>query len=728
MGSKAKRWAWIPLPRIAAAGLLMQRARARTQAAAEAKRLAASAQEQVQARVWQAETRYRTLFNSIDHGVCVCELVLDAQGEPIDYRFLEVNPAFETMSGLRDAVGKTALQLVPGLEQRWIDIYADVALNGKPVRFEDRADAMGRRFDVFAAPVPPHGCFVALFSDITQRWLTQEQLRRAAARDAFSVKLAHALRPLADPVAAQSTACAVLGEWLQADRVLYFEVREGRYIVEQHHARGVPPVSGSYPIGAFGQTLLAEYEAGRTVVVDDVQADARFTADERAAFAAVSVAAQVGVPLVKGGRLVGGLAVQSSRPRRFEPDDVSLIEDTAGATWASVERAHSEAALREANERKDEFIATLAHELRNPLAPVRNAVHILAMSPGDVAKQRWATDLIERQMQRMTRLIDDLLDASRVNRGLVELRREPVELVAVVQEAVEASEPLFEQLHHVLDVRLPAHPVWLVADRLRLAQVLSNLLHNAAKYTPQGGCIVLYAKEHPDAVELGVRDNGIGIAAPMLDRVFDLFAQSDRSTSHSDGGLGIGLTLVKRLVELHGGTVVARSNGHGQGSEFVVHLPLQPAAVLQPQVPQPPLPSPPAEAPSTIGDAQPAAEAVVPRRVLVVDDNRDAAHTLGEILGLVGHQVCTAHDGEEAVREAERFQPHVVLLDLGLPKLDGYAVAQAIRARPWNHRVLLIALTGWGQDDDLRRTAAAGFDHHLVKPIEPQMLLDLLAK
>jgi PAS domain S-box-containing protein len=734
---------------IAGVALLMQRARAGTQAAEHAHglaeeraqtaqavheqdeqlRLALTAQKEVQARVWEAETRYRTLFDSIDHGVCVCELVMDGDGTPIDYRFLEVNPAFEPMTGLRDAVGKTALQLVPGLEQRWIGTYADVALKGQPVRFEERADALGRRFDVFAAPLPPRGCFVVVFSDITQRWLAEERLRLAAARDAFSVKLALALRPLADPVAAQSTACAVLGEWLAADRVVYFEVREGQYIVEQHHARGVPPVSGSYPIEAFGQRLQAEYEAGRTVVVDDVQADAAFSAGERAAFAAVDVAALVGVPLVKGGRLVGGLAVQSAQPRRFEANEVSLIEDTAEATWASVERARSEAALREANERKDEFIATLAHELRNPLAPVRNAVHILAMSPGDVAKQRWATDLIERQMQRMTRLIDDLLDASRINRGLVELRCEPVELVAVVQEAVEASEPLFEQLHHVLDVRLPAHPVWLVADRLRLAQVLSNLLHNAAKYTPRGGCIVLYAKEHPNTVELGVRDNGIGIPAAMLDRVFDLFAQSDRSTSHSDGGLGIGLTLVKRLVELHGGTVVARSNGHGKGSEFVVQLPLQAEAVAQ----LPPARSAvqaqaQAQAQATIRDAQPAADAAPPRRVLVVDDNRDAAQTLGEILGLVGHEVCTAHDGEEALREADRFQPDVVLLDIGLPKLSGYEVAQAIRARQWDRPVLLIALTGWGQDDDLRRTAAAGFDHHLVKPIEPQALLALLAQ
>ncbi|HEY2933568.1 MAG TPA: ATP-binding protein [Acidobacteriota bacterium] len=373
----------------------------------------------------------------------------------------------------------------------------------------------------------------------------------------------------------------------------------------------------------------------------------------------------------------------------------------------------AEAALKDADRRKDEFLAILAHELRNPLAPIRNAVQILRAVGPPVPQLQWARDVIDRQVRQMTRLVDDLLDVSRISRGKVLLRKERVELTSVVGTAVEACRPLMEKWGHELTVTLPTEPILLEADPARLAQVLLNLLNNAAKYTDQGGQIWLTAEQDGDALQIRVKDSGVGMPREMLPRVFEMFTQMDHTLERSQGGLGIGLTLVKRLVEMHGGTVLARSEGPGKGSEFVVRLPVAGKATdSAPQV-------------ATGEVDQPGPQSK--RHILVVDDNRDATEGLAILLRMMGHEVHTAHDGLEAVGAATVLRPDVVLLDIGLPKLNGYEAARRIREQAGGE-MMLIALTGWGQEEDRRRSIEAGFDHHLTKPVEFDVLRNLLAK
>jgi CheY-like chemotaxis protein/two-component sensor histidine kinase len=334
-------------------------------------------------------------------------------------------------------------------------------------------------------------------------------------------------------------------------------------------------------------------------------------------------------------------------------------------------------------------------------------------APNDKEAVGWARGLIERQLGQLVRLIDDLLDVSRVSRGRIELRREEVDLRSVVNGALEICAPLIEQGGHRLALDLPAERIPLLVDPTRLIQVLCNLLSNAAKYTPSGGRIELAARRTTAGVEIAVRDNGVGIPEDMLGRVFDMFTQVERSLERAQGGLGIGLTLVKRLVELHGGTVEARSAGPGRGSEFVIRLPDHAAA---------------ASAPASLATLEEPLPDMPPgRRILVADDNRDAADSLAFMLRVVGHDVRTAYDGEQAVQIADAFRPALALIDIGMPRMNGYDAARSIRARDYGREMVLVALTGWGQPEDKQRSQLAGFDHHLVKPVDPSVLDRLLA-
>ena len=393
------------------------------------------------------------------------------------------------------------------------------------------------------------------------------------------------------------------------------------------------------------------------------------------------------------------------------------VEAVAGSTRDVTKRKSLEKALRkqagqlqEADRKKDEFLATLAHELRNPLAPIRNALQVIRLSPDREAHEK-ACSMMGRQLEQMVRLVDDLLDVSRISRGKLELRKEQVQLSAVVTSAVETSRPMIDHLGHELTVTLPKQPIIVDADLTRLAQVFSNLLNNSAKYMDRGGRIRVAAERQGSDVVASVKDTGIGIAADQLPRIFEMFSQVDRSLERSQGGLGIGLTLVKRLVEMHGGRIEARSEGLGQGAEFVVRLPVVVGA-SGPQAPS--------------GEDEPAAPNSS-LRILIVDDNRDGADSLVMLLRLMGNDTRTAYDGQQGVDVAGEFRPDVILLDIGLPKLNGYEACRRIREQPWAKSVVLIAVTGWGQEDDRRRSHEAGFDHHMVKPVAPQDLMKLLA-
>ena len=400
--------------------------------------------------------------------------------------------------------------------------------------------------------------------------------------------------------------------------------------------------------------------------------------------------------------------------------DLSLapVTDEAGrvlfvaATGIDVtERRRMEDVLREQDRRKDEFLALLAHELRNPLAPLRNGLQVMRLAEGDASVVAQVRGMMERQLEHMVRLIDDLLDISRVNRNKMELRRSRVLLADIVSSAVETSRPMIEDAGHELTVSLPTESVCLDADLTRLAQVFANLLTNSAKYTPRGGHIWLTAKRQGEHVFVSVRDNGIGIPTESLRSIFDMFSQVDRSIERATGGLGIGLALVKGLVEMHGGTVNAESPGMGKGSTFTVRLlalETHPDRVTEDE-PQ----------------ARPAANGPG-RRILVVDDNQDSARSMARVLKLCGNEVRTAYDGIEAVKTAGDFRPEVILMDVGMPHLNGYEAARRIREQTWGRFVIIIALTGWGQEGDRIQSREAGCDGHLVKPVDLRDLEKLL--
>ena len=508
-----------------------------------------TARKEAEEALRQSEEKFRTLFESMDEGFCVIEMLF-VEGRPIDYRFLQVNPAFEKHTGLRDAEGKRMRELTPDHDEHWFEVYGRVAISGEPIRFVSEAKALeGRWFDVYAFRLgdATSRTVALLFNDITPRKEAEQERERLLGR------------------------------------------------------------------------------------------------------------------------------------------------------------------LREQDVRKDEFLATLAHELRNPLAPLANGLKLLKLGRGNAETVEAARTLMERQLGHMVRLVDDLLDVSRISLGKVELKRERVELAAVVQSALETSGPLIEQMNHDLAVAVPQEPIYVDGDMTRLSQVLSNLLNNSAKYTARGGRIRLSVEREGSDAVITVQDSGVGIPGPMLPKVFEMFTQLAPSLGRSHGGLGIGLSLVQRLVELHGGTVEARSDGQDRGSSFIVRLPL----LVSPEKSQPP------------EDGE-SARPTACLRILVVDDNRDSADSLAMLLTMMGHETQTAYDGLEAVDAAESFRPDLALVDIGMPKLNGYEACRRIRQQASGKTIVMIALTGWGQDHDKRRSLADGFDSHLVKPLNALALEKLL--
>jgi len=409
-------------------------------------------------------------------------------------------------------------------------------------------------------------------------------------------------------------------------------------------------------------------------------------------------------------RRIDGRKIWVSAAGRFFYGEDGEPVRFVGVFFDITRRKQAEEALRNADRRKDEFLATLAHELRNPMAPIRNGLAILRVPGLEEGTRDRMLELMDRQVQHMVRLVDDLLEVSRITRGKIELRREVVELRSVVRATLDALQPQFHAAEHEVRMDLPAQPVLIHADPTRIAQVVDNLLSNACKYTPDGGQVRVALRVEGRQAVLEVEDNGTGIPPEMLDRVFELFTQVDRTLGRAKGGLGIGLALVQQLVRMHGGSVRAESAGIGSGARFTVRLPLMAAAPALAAGSAPP---------GWTSRAQPA-------RVLVVDDNHDAADSLALLVESGGHEVRTAYDGPEALRLAPEFEPQWVLLDIGMPGMDGHEVARALRARPGGRQLKLVAVTGWGQAGDRRLTLASGFDAHLVKPVDPAALLQLL--
>jgi PAS domain S-box-containing protein len=628
------------------------------------------------------------------------------------HRFVYVNRAMEELFGARagDLLGRSFADL---------DHPADLA-----ARLDEHLDTIFRtgvtiQDEVFFTSPTGTGAYfqfrwgpvladdgsveqvVGVSRDTTGRRLLEARLRESEERAAFLLRLSDAMRSLDALDAIETTATRMLGAHLGASRVLIGEFEDGRVHIRRDHVDGVASLAGTYPLPALGVRALAAFDHGEAFVVEDMARDPLVDGATRAGWVGAGIAAQVGVGLFSGGRVAGAFCVHHAAPRHWSGAEVNLVREVAERTWAAIERVRAEQALKEADRRKDEFLATLAHELRNPLAPISNAIQLLRRAGGPHATDR-LFGIVERQVRQIVKLVDDLMEIARISRGKIELARCPLPLADVVRDAVDASRPQFERAGHRLDVALPDEPLVVHGDAVRLTQVLTNLINNAAKYTDAGGRIELSAQRCGTTVALTVADNGRGIPAAQLPRVFDMFAQPHLDNKGDGDGLGIGLAIVRKLVEMHEGTVEAHSAGPGQGSEFIVRLPLLPET-----------------APDACADTP--CGTLAGHRILVVDDNADAADTLALLLESHGARARAVYGGPAALASLPRFAPDVVLLDLGMPDMDGFDVARAMRTAGGT-RVRIVALTGWGQQADRARTRAAGFDHHLTKPVDLQAL------
>jgi PAS domain S-box-containing protein len=547
--------------------------------------------------------------------------------------------------------------------------------------------------------------------DVTEQRAAEELLRRQTTRLRLLWEAAGVLLTAENPDSMLRAVIAKIGADLGVDTYFNFTVNDAGDGLQLASCVGIPPeVAETISRLDFGQAVCGAVALQRQPIVATYIQQSN---DPRVQLVkSFGLRAYACNPLLVGDRLLGTLSFATRSKDEFDADEVAFMETLCHYVTVAYERLRLVNELKEADRRKDEFLATLAHELRNPLAPVRSAVQVLRLKGPDLPELRWSRDVIERQVEHLTRLIDDLMDISRITRNKLELRKQRVELTQVIKGAIESSRSLIEQCGHRLIVDLPSEPIYLQGDLVRLAQVFLNLLNNAAKYTERGGRIWLSAMRQGEKVVVRVKDTGIGIPPNQLGRLFDIFFQVDRTLERSQGGLGIGLSLVKRLVELHGGTVDAHSEGFGKGSEFIVRLPVIVESVTLPH----------SEELSSASDFKSAS-----RRIVVVDDNRDSADALAMLLQVYGYETDTAYDGVQGVEAAERLRPDAVLLDIGMPRLNGYDACRCIREKPWGKGLVLIAMTGWGQEEDRRRTIEAGFDAHIVKPVDPTDLIKLIA-
>ena len=645
------------------------------------------------------ESRYHALFNAIDEGFCVIEVVFDAAQRPIDYRFLETNRAFERQAGLTDVKGKLVRELAPNLEQHWFDIYGRIALTGEPLRFERCAGALQDRwFDVYAFRVdrPEQRHVAVLFKDVTRR--RRAEADREAAKGALQESEAR-LRRIIDNMAGFVAMLDRDGVVLEA---------------------GEPALRVG---GLRREDVLGKKFWDCDWWREDTEQELRIEEYVREAAAGAIVRHDVIVRASDGGRLDIDLMLtpvfgEQGRVTHIIPSGIDIsdrkrVEDALRQN----ERRLSEAAtaLMEADRRKDVFLATLAHELRNPLAPIRTCVQILQMMTAENPSLQKTAGMIDRQVSQLVRLVDDLLDLSRITRGKITLKRQVISVSEVLRRAVESSDALLKSRGHRLQLDIPAAPLYVEGDADRLAQVFANLLSNSAKFTPHAGVVTVSLAAVGAEAVIVVQDNGIGIPPERLESVFNMFEQV-HSTGGNDG-LGIGLALVRQIVRFHCGSVRADSEGLNRGSRFTVRLPLLEGGSARAR-----LTGSPGELDNQLRHAH------GQHRILVVDDNVDAAVSLKRLLELQGHTVVACDSGREALELAQDFHPDLVLLDIGMPDLDGIVTAQLMRAQlPPNLVPRIVALTGWGQEADRQRTREAGIDEHLVKPVSAEALRALLS-
>jgi len=641
----------------------------------------------------ESEERFRSLFETMSEGFSLTEVICDDRGKPCDLRYLKVNPAFERHTGLKaaDIVGKTILQLFPGTEPEWFERYGKVALTGVPAHFEAPFGPLGKWFEVSAYRTEP-GRFAAVFFDITERKQAEAERERLLAEVEHQRALLDAVVEYL-PVGI-GIARAPSGELVRINA-------ETRRIWRMEAMQ-------SEDVESYGK-YVAFHPDGRQYSSEDWQL-------VRALRGEVIRGEEVEFIRGDGSR---GVMRSSAGPVKDARGDIVaaivVIDDVTREKEAEVALRESELraraildSLTESDRRKSEFIAVLSHELRNPLAPIQSSLYLLDHAPPGSDTAARAREIIRRQTGHLTRLVDDLLDVTRISRGKFDLRRTRIDAREVVRRACDDRQAAFHDRGLELRVEASA-PVWIDADETRLAQVVGNLLQNAAKFSDEGGVVIAGVGRSEGQAEIRVRDDGAGVAPELLPRIFEPFVQADGGLARTNGGLGLGLALVKGLAELHGGSVHAYSEGAGRGSEFVVSLPLASA-------PERPEPGPAPSAPS--GSVE----------ILVIEDNLDAAQSIADVLEIEGHRVRVATGGRSGIAMARELQPEVILCDIGLPDVDGYQIARALRADDSLRSTRLIALSGYAQPEDIERAKEAGFDAHLRKPASPDALLASVAR
>ena len=639
-------------------------------------------------------------------------------------------------------VGRNLLDVFPDLVTRRLDQLYREALSGKIVVLAQRLHGYLLPFPASVeesrlanmqqsariAPLVENGQVVGtvtLIEDVTERVVNDRDLADQARQQKALAGLGQMALASTDVAALMEKTAVVAANTLNVEFSAVLELsKDGAQMQLQAGVGWRNEVIGRISVEATSNSHAGHTLASRQpVIIANLDSETRFS--PLPVLKEHGVVCGISVPIIGADRPLGVISVYATRSRTFSDENIHFLQTAANILGIAIERRSLEAELvtriellAESDKRKDEFLAMLAHELRNPLAPLSNALHVVRMlDPNPVIEVADARNLMERQIEHMVRLVDDLLDVSRITRGKIELQKEPVDLAMVVTRAIESSRPLIDSRKHKLDVILPKETLSVDADPLRLAQVFWNLLNNAAKYTPEGGSITIAIQREmnppnmPETAIIRVRDTGMGIPASMLGKVFDMFTQMDRTLDRADGGLGIGLTLVRRLVEMHDGTVQALSDGPGMGSEFIVRLPIS----VRRSETKPELQSAAKVAPTS------------GRRILVVDDNRDSAESIAVLLRLCGNDVRTTHDGRLAVEIASAYRPDVILLDIGLPKMNGLEVCRHLRLDPKVKNAIIVAMTGYGQEDDRIRSQKAGFDDHLVKPVDLQHLYEMLA-
>ncbi|SAL70926.1 PAS/PAC sensor hybrid histidine kinase [Caballeronia telluris] len=646
-----------------------------------------------------SELRYRTLFEQINQGFCIIEMLFHEDGTAADYRFLTVNPAFEAQTGLVKATGRTMLELAPHHEKHWFETYGEVARTGMPAHFQNEAAMLDRWYNVHAFRLDPSrpNQVAILFSDITEQRNADQRRKRSERGARAAALLAEAATRRLDALLEVVPVGIVV-----SDRNGAIE-RENRMFAQlwgQHHPT---------------RTTLADLGSWR----------ARWADHSTRHGHALELADWTTARALRGEEAVGDLleieSFDEPPVRRVLLSSGAPIRDENGEITGAVvaqlditERIAAEEELLVAAKRKDEFLAMLSHELRNPLAPIASAADLIRVFPNDEPRVSKASAIIARQAKHMASLIEDLLDVSRVTQGLVQYEFEVLDLNRAAADAIEQVRPIIERKKHRFSLHTSPGAALVRGDEKRLIQVLANLLINAAKYTPEGGTIDFTVRIESGNVKLVVSDNGIGMTPDVTAHAFELFSQAERSADRSQGGLGIGLALVRSLVTAHGGSVYAWSAGPGLGSTFVVCLPyleVTHAGLYRAEHP-------------TAGESSSLAEL----KMLIVDDNADAAEALGMLVETAGNDVQYASDATTALEVVERWRPDVCLLDVGLPDIDGYELAGMLRNRAETAKVVLVAVTGYGLPQDKEKALAAGFDHHFVKPLDFKSLLGVLGE